>query len=242
MNTKSFLSNIFLTLTILISYTFAASAQDINRRDSNGLKQGKWQKTYSNGALRYQGTFKNGKPTGEFKYYYPSGEIKAVIKYSTDGKSSYAKTYRLNGNLLAEGKYIEKKRDSTWLFYSETDGKIITKKEYKNGKLDGKSIIFFPGKDIPSEITEYKNGMKNGISEKFYTDGTPFSLETYVNDTLNGKFIVRFPDGKPQIEGQYKNGNQSGMWITYDENGKIIKRERFNNGLPVKNDNKQNTR
>ncbi len=238
MNAKSFSSNVFLTLMVLTFSLTSVFSQDINKTDSNGRKQGKWQKTYSNGALRYQGTFKDDKPVGEFKYFYPSGETKAVIKYNADGKSSYAKTFQIDGKPLAEGKYIGKKRDSTWVFYSDIDGKIVSKKNYKNGKLDGKSIIFFPDKGIPSQITEYENGLKNGKSERFYTDGKPFSLETYVNDTLNGKFKIWSPEGKLQMEGQYKNGNQSGVWITYDENGKVIKKEKYNNGLPVKSENR----
>ena len=214
---------------MLILFVSMSYAQEINKVDAAGKKQGVWKKTYSNGALRYEGAFKNDKPIGEFKYYYPSGEIKAVIKYRTDG-SSYAKTYQLNGKLLSEGKYIGKKRDSTWIFYSDIDGKKVSEKNYKNGILEGKSIVYFPKQGIPFQITEYHNGKKNGKSEKFYTDGKPFSLETFVNDTLNGQFKIWSLDGKLQMEGQYKNGNQSGLWITYDENGKIIKKENFKDG------------
>ncbi len=225
---------LFLVVVFAVFSSQTLFSQEINRTDNRGLKQGKWQKTYSNGALRYTGTFKDDKPVGVFKYYYPSGELKAVIKYSADGKSSYAETYQLNGKPLAKGKYIGKKRDSTWIFYSDIDGKKVSEKNYKNGILHGKSIIYFPDKGIPSQIIEYRNGLKNGKSERFYTDGKPFSLETYVNDTLNGPFKIWSPEGKLEMEGYYKNGNQSGLWITYDEKGNVIKKEKYNNGVPVK--------
>ena len=59
-------------LTFIISFCLFAltiNAQQVNQTDKNGLKQGRWEKTYTNGAIRYQGQFRNDKPYGEFKYF-----------------------------------------------------------------------------------------------------------------------------------------------------------------------------
>ncbi|GAH37310.1 unnamed protein product, partial [marine sediment metagenome] len=39
----------------------------LNQVDKNGLKQGYWKKYYDNGNIKYEGYFKNDKPTGELK-------------------------------------------------------------------------------------------------------------------------------------------------------------------------------
>ena len=237
---KTGVYHIFLAFVMVVATATRSNlnAQELNRTDSNGQKQGKWVKEYSNGAIRYEGAFKDDRPIGEFKYYYPNGKIKAITRYGTDGRTAYAKTFQLNGRLLAEGKYIDRKRDSTWRFYSDTDSTLISEVNYKLGVLDGKKIIFFPQNGKPSKIIEYKNGKKNGQLREFYTDGKPSRLETYRNDTLNGPFKIWFPEGQLQIEGSYKNGYQEGIWKTYDKNGKLLKQETFSNGFLIKSTDK----
>ncbi len=239
MNKSSLYPVVIVFLVIFISGNrMNLNAQELNRIDSKGQKQGKWVKEYSNGAIRYEGTFKDNRPIGKFKYYYPNGKLKAVTLYGNDGRTAYAKTFQLNGRMLAEGKYIDRKRDSTWRFYSDTDSTLISEITYKNGVLDGKKIIWFPENGKPSKIIEYKNGKKNGQLQEFYTDGKPARLETYRNDTLNGPFKVWFPEGRLQIEGSYKNGYQDSVWKTYDKNGKLIKRETYSKGFLIKSPGK----
>ncbi|MCB0756798.1 MAG: toxin-antitoxin system YwqK family antitoxin, partial [Flavobacteriales bacterium] len=57
----------FLVSSILFLLAMgSALAQDLNRKDENGLKQGNWKKLYKNGKTRYEGQFKNDKPVGLF--------------------------------------------------------------------------------------------------------------------------------------------------------------------------------
>ena len=58
-----FLSLVFLTGNSLLQ------AQDMNRSDNKGRRQGPWTDFYANGQKRYEGQFKNGFCVGEFKYY-----------------------------------------------------------------------------------------------------------------------------------------------------------------------------
>ncbi len=84
--------------------------QTFNQSDANGMKQGKWTKNYSNGTPRYEGQFKNNHPYGEFKYYYESGALKAITRFSTDGIVAHTKTFHENKQPMAEGKYIKQKK------------------------------------------------------------------------------------------------------------------------------------
>ena len=44
-------------------------AQDYNKTDKQGRRQGPWVDFYANGQKRYEGLFKNDRCHGEFKYY-----------------------------------------------------------------------------------------------------------------------------------------------------------------------------
>ena len=81
--------------------------------------------------------------SGIFKFYYPEGKVKAVVNQLDSGKISYTKNYHPNGNLMAAGKYVNQKKDSTWLYYSEEEGKLSLEEHYVNtsGREYGRLII-----------------------------------------------------------------------------------------------------
>ncbi len=205
-----------------------------NRLNAKGLKEGEWTGTYSNGAIRYRGQFHDGKPYGTFTYFYPTGAVKAKMTYKNQGNSAYVTTYHLNGKPMAKGKFIHHKKDSTWLYYSENDGKRVLEEHYKNGVKNGPVIVYYAQTGKPSELTEYKNGKKNGRWIKYFPNGKISSSGFYVNDTLQGNYKVFDITGKPLIVGRYKNGLQDGIWTTYDTLGRLKKKVLFRNGLPVK--------
>lgn len=216
-------------LFVIASLVFPLSlvSQNINQTDANGQKQGTWTKTYSNGVPRYEGQFKNNQPVGEFKYYYETGNLKAVTVFSTDGIVARTKTFHENKQPMAEGKYIKQKRDSVWLFYSDVDGKLISSETYKKGLLHGTTKTLYPETGNVAESIEYKNGIKDGSYKKYFPDGALMTEGTYVNDLLDGKFILYHPNGEVQVKGKYKNGRQIGNWNYFDEDGNPVSENEF---------------
>ena len=49
---------------------------------------------YSNGKKRIEGKFKDGKPIGELKFYYPSGNLKRVENYNEKGEKRAVFIYK----------------------------------------------------------------------------------------------------------------------------------------------------
>ncbi|MCD6598546.1 MAG: hypothetical protein J7L04_12705, partial [Bacteroidales bacterium] len=101
----------FIIFLLLISLIMTAQqkepqANDIsNYTDSNGLKQGNWEKKYHNGNIKYTGKFKDNKPIGEFKRYYENKSLQSVMIYDENGTSAQTTFYYKNGKIAAEGKY-----------------------------------------------------------------------------------------------------------------------------------------
>jgi antitoxin component YwqK of YwqJK toxin-antitoxin module len=126
-------------LFCLIFFTsIAVFGQDtINKTDVQGKKQGYWIKKDKEGKKIYEGHFIHDRPIGEFRYYYPDGELKAVSLLSDNGKRSRTTTCFKNGKKMAEGLYVNEIRDSTWKFYSEFDNSLVSEEFYKDGKKEG---------------------------------------------------------------------------------------------------------
>lgn len=202
-------------------------SQNINQTDANGKKQGVWTKTYSNGVPRYEGKFKNDHPIGEFKYYYESGNLKAVTVFSPDGIVARTKTFHENKQPMAEGKYIKQKRDSVWLFYSNVDGKLLSLETYRKGVLNGTTKTYYPETENVAESIEYVNGIKQGPYRKYFPEGELMTEGTYVDDNLDGKFTLYHPNGKVQVKGMYNSGRQVGNWEYFDEDGNPLSEADF---------------
>ena len=217
-----------ISLFVILCFGLAVTnAQTLNQTDDKGQKQGRWSKTYVSGTLKYTGQFRDDVPYGTFNYYYPGGEIKAKTRYSDNGITAHTKMYYENGNLLAEGKYVNRKKDSVWNYYSEPEGNLIATEEYDHGVLTGESISYFAETGKILEIFHYKNGLRNGPYKKYFPDGKLMTEGYYENDTLEGEFVTYYPGGQIQVRGTYSNGLQKGNWEYFDEKGNLLTQEEF---------------
>ena len=88
---------IHFILIFLFAFVFQTNAQDVNKTDAQGRKQGSWQKFHPNGKLRYKGQFKDDKPIGTFQYYSDEGELIMIMKH--DKEISRAELYYPNGDI-----------------------------------------------------------------------------------------------------------------------------------------------
>lgn len=74
-----------------------------------GARNGIWKHYYlSNGQLRFQGAYENGLKTGDFIWYFPSGQVER------------------------RGSYIADKKEGIWEYFNKAGQRIITI-EYENG-------------------------------------------------------------------------------------------------------------
>ena len=103
MNFKIFL---FLLNLLVANVLIAQTNDQLNFTDSKGLKQGLWRKTNELGQLKYEGSFKDGKPIGHFTYYYPGGQKKAETNYANNGTLARTVLYHEVGGVKAKGNYL----------------------------------------------------------------------------------------------------------------------------------------
>ncbi len=218
-----------LSLFILLLFPFVLFCQ--NKTDEKGLKQGLWIKTDAKtGKKIYEGVFKDDKPQGTFKYYYPGMDsLRTLMQFRQNGAIAYATMFHPNGKLQAKGKYSGEQKDSVWTYYDEK-AKLLSLETYQQGKKNGKSVIFFPDGSI-SEEKNYKMDVLEGPFKQYYGDKKVKGEGAYANGTFIGKCSFYFPNGVTVATGVYdKGGIKKGVWIYKTIENKIESREIWVNG------------
>lgn len=202
-----------------------------NKTDEKGLKQGYWIKMNpTTGKPAYKGTFKDDKPVGVFKYYYSEIDtIKTIMDFRNNGTVGYATIFYMTGKKQAQGKYINEKKDSIWTFYDDM-GQLLSLETYKDGKKEGKSLVYFQNGEIADEKL-FKNDIQHGPFKQFFEGKKVRGEGTYVEGKLVGKNSYYYPNGTIAATGYYNDkGNKYGVWIYKDKDGKVISKDVFDNG------------
>lgn len=214
---------------IFFSLIFSFSTNAQTQTDANGKKQGYWKKKdEKTNKLIYEGLFKDDKPQGIFKYYYPHDTIKAIMNFKQDGKIAYSTMFHPTGKKMAYGKYIGEDKDSVWTYFDEK-AILISKETYLKGKKDGVEFVYFPD-GVVSEERKYKMGKMEGSFKLYYDKNLVKSEGLYLNGQLEGKNAFYFPNGVTAAVGYYKNGYKTGPWIYRDKTGKVKEKELYKAG------------
>ena len=229
----------FLLILFIGSYSLFAQ----NKKDSNGLKQGRWiylgadKKASGYGAKVKveEGNYINGRKTGEWIKYHPDGKtIKLKGQYKNNRPEGAYSRYYSNGVLREKGVVKHYYANGqVQLEYTKIDGKLSGKIKtyYKNGNV--KSIQLVQG-GKPGKMTKNNDPNKHNI-EKVYQDEYPPKI---TNPKTKG---VRFiPSGYNTIfnnndeiwqDGDFKDGQlYDGKVYIYGSKGLLIKVKVFKEG------------
>lgn len=199
---------------ILLLFTKFCLAQNINKLDENGKKQGVWKGIYEESKRpRYEGTFEHGKEVGIFKFFddTKAGTVIATREFSSKDNSCYTIFYNQNKNKVSEGKVVNKQFEGDWKYYHEDLPTVMTLEHYVNGKLDGVRKVYYKSGEIAEETT-YRGGIKNGTYKSYTESGIVLEESIYKNGEYDGLAIFRGVDNQITAKGLFKNGKKVGMW------------------------------
>jgi antitoxin component YwqK of YwqJK toxin-antitoxin module len=123
----------------------------------NCVKDGKWTMWYENGATYSEQFYKNGLMTGVWKNYQPDGSVADIIDFE-NGKASY---FHKNGKVQSEGKISgQMGQEGKWILYYE-NGQVNAEGNYINGKKDG-VWTWYDVKGKKTDEQTYQNGTISG--------------------------------------------------------------------------------
>jgi len=205
----------------------------LNKLDAKGKKHGEWKESHKNGKRRYEGKFDHGIPTGQFKHYYEkTGLLEAQLNYYPGGKKAAAFLYHPNGVVMAQGMYVDKKKDSLWRYYAE-DSSLISEEFYRLGVKHGEWKTYYKNGNI-STLETYNNGKKEGPFKENFENGKTKREGQYLNEKAEGVFKTYFLTGTIVSSGTYANGLKNGEWLYFNyTTGKQEKKEIYEHGNMV---------
>jgi antitoxin component YwqK of YwqJK toxin-antitoxin module len=106
---------------------------------------------------------------------------------------------------------------------------------------DGVETIWYPGKTQVKYRREYDSKKRRHGKWVLYSpQGKVMSSSYYENGKKTGVWLVNHPNGQLYYTGEYKNDKKVGIWVfysltgdklmenSYDENGKLVKYQKFN--------------
>ncbi|MBP8959123.1 MAG: toxin-antitoxin system YwqK family antitoxin [Bacteroidales bacterium] len=225
---------IIIIIDFLLPLAIIAQSPDtINRTDTNGNKQGYWIKKYPDGSTQYEGYFIDNQPAGIFKRYYENDTLQTILFYSKDGDEADVIFFHNNGYIASTGKYINRKKEGKWSFYSSTINEyLVLEENYRNNLREGLSVRYYPNKTVAEEIW-YKENIRHGEWIQYYPNGEILLKANYVNGILEGPFEIRYKDGKIHYMGFYKNDRREGIWYVYNPDGTLKNEIKYIAGMAV---------
>jgi antitoxin component YwqK of YwqJK toxin-antitoxin module len=209
---------------ILLLINYVVFAQDINKYDANGKRNGLWKGVYEGSKRpRYEGTFQNGKEIGLFKYFDDTkdGKLIATRDFSSKDNSCYVVFYHQNGSKVSEGKVVNKQFEGEWKYYHFNSPQIMTIENYINGKLNGIKKVFYKSGNIAEE-SNYKNGLKDGMYKNYAENSVVLEEAIFKAGKYHGEAIFRNATNLIIAQGKFENDKKVGIWKMLDSKGNVI--------------------
>jgi len=150
---------------------------------------------WSNGLTKREGTIRDNAQTGEWTYYYESGQRRASGRYENDHRIGAWTSWFENGGVEWNGSF-----DAT-------------------GKRVGEWTFFHPDSTMRAR-GRYVADAEDGPWEFFHPDGSPDRRGQYDKGLMSGPWAHFHPGGRPKAEGMCHRGQRIGLWTMRDEAGK----------------------
>ncbi|UTW61338.1 hypothetical protein KFE98_15140 [bacterium SCSIO 12741] len=208
--------------------SFGQSSDTLNVVDGKGRKQGKWEKKYENGKVRYTGQFKDDRPVGTFVYFDWNSVKMSEVRHTTND-SAQVVFYHKNGKKMAEGMYYQQKRTGKWKFYDAEEA-ISSQEFYLNGVKNGPARIYYKDGQIARDFN-HRNGLEHGKLTDYFQNGKVKFRADYVDGNPDGKVEYFHPNGAIRILGYYRFAVQNGTWTYFDRNSLPERYEFYKEGF-----------
>ena len=185
--------------------------------DKAERKQGHWKFFFSDGKLRSEGNFKNGKREGKWTFYFKSENIEQKGNYKNGKPEGFWIWYYDNGNIRRKGNFIKGKEEGIFFELTE-EGDTLTTGKYSYGLKTGK------WKTHVNDYTEtgiYVSGKKEGSWKSYYQDETLQFEGNYLENYPDGKHIYYYPNGRTKEIRYYSAGQKVKKWKKYTPEGDL---------------------
>ncbi len=215
-----------------------------------GMRSGEWSEMVG-AQMKTRGSYKNGEMKGAWEFFAPTGELLVTIDYANDEPTTYDKVeaqwstkgllaqlilqtkgksgehyeWRPNKTLRVSGHYKGMVEDGVWTEWHD-DGNLHRKQTWKDGELSGVSSLYYDdGSTQKSAEGNYIAGVREGLWKEWHRNGALWQEGRYKAGKRQGPMTEYHPNGSKWEQGVYEAGEKTGQWTTWDNAGKVLKRE-----------------
>ena len=168
--------------------------------DASGNRNGIWKDYYPDGSLMSEGQYTNTLRSGIWKFYNNRGNLEQTGSYYFGRPDGTWRWYYENNAILREEEYYRGQRDGSYVEYSIT-GKIIVKVQYIDGEKNG---TWSYSSDNYIEEGDYIIGLKEGLWQSYYSDGTLRYKGKFIQGNADGLHQYFYYNGTTREEQYYK--------------------------------------
>jgi len=192
------------------------------RYDAFGDKDGKWIEYHASRRVKEAINYRNNKREGEWVRYNDKGWLLEKGNYRDDHLSGAYVKYTDEAVKIKEGRYYKGKKTGKWTYYY-LNSKMQKVVHYDHDEIEGVYISYYNSGQL--EEKGYKvNDIFTGEYEHYYSNGHLIEKGTYTyNGEKTGLWVTFYENGKPKSKGSYNNGKKVGKWLDWNEQGKKVK-------------------
>jgi antitoxin component YwqK of YwqJK toxin-antitoxin module len=201
--------------------------QRINRKDENGLRQGRWMEFYPDDKIKTDGFYKDGKLDGYYREYDVKGSLSLNMKYA---EGAIVEDKQPEGNEVEiRNEYFD---DGAIRYSGAYRGelKVGIHREYnEQGQVVGSTIYDDFGRVVSRGIVN-ERGEKIGPWIDYFSSGEKMREGQYVGNSKNGEWKYFTKDGRIVQSGSFRYGLEDGTWKWFYPDGPLWREEEYFNG------------
>lgn len=169
-----------------------------------GVMEGPAFDYYKDGKVMVRTQFKDDLLNGPYSSFYDGGALDQQGSYDRGAVSGVFKSFYSNGKLK-------------WVEYYDS-----------SGVKEGVDSTFYETGGVES-VYAFVDGLEDGPAKFFHRNGRPWSERTYAQGKLVEVVFIRDAKGKDLEVGNFSGGKG---WVNvYSDAGKLLKREKYKDGL-----------
>ena len=175
-------------------------------------------------------TQRDGSKHGPWTEYWPNGNIRAQGNYLNNQRDGEWVFFRESGEKEQQGKYLQGSFHGSWIWWYP-GGNIHRRERYNKGKLNGEFLeLDTAGESLVQGM--YEEGLKEGFWRTHIHD----HLEEggYLLGQKEGEWTHTYGNGKRQFLGSYSFGQPVGKHRTWHPNGALESEGRYESGAKHK--------
>jgi antitoxin component YwqK of YwqJK toxin-antitoxin module/Tfp pilus assembly protein PilF len=156
---------------------------------------------YYDGTPESEGMIRNGLYEGQWKFFYPNGNVQNLLNFSGGLQSGRQISYHISGGIKDDFTCIDGLIEGEFRSFYPS-GKLERKGNFTQNEYDGEWFEYYAYDTIESR-TFYHKGLRKGLSMNFALSGRRYFDEFFNNEGDSYRLILYDAEGKPSADIDY---------------------------------------